>query len=158
MQLLNFKVTLNPSNEGGIRNNGTGILLVHSRRVGFELLDSPRKIKFKGRPIAIRPGRIMENKETELLEKTPYIDPSAEEQRQAVADKLLEIGNLRIDQVQIGVFYRPLLSTPKVPRKFSVEWSEGGDNFHAWAGLESDNSLLRVLAGHFPTFRVCILR
>lgn len=77
------------------------------------------------------------------LDKTPYLDPDIEEERQRTI-RALDV-HLRIDKVQIGLFYRP---SPGAGREFSIEW-EGSfiDKSLGWLSWEYEHKLMRVRIG-----------
>lgn len=77
------------------------------------------------------------------LDKTPYINPDIEEERQ---QKMRELDvHLRVDKVQMGLFYR---QTPGANRSFSIEW-EGSlvDRSLGWLSWEYEHQLMRVRVG-----------
>jgi RNA-dependent RNA polymerase len=82
------------------------------------------------------------------LDKTPYLDPDIEEERQTKI-RLLNDANFRVDKVQIGLFYQP---SPGKNRNFSIEW-EGSfmDKSLGWLFWEYDHKLIRVQIGNRMT-------
>lgn len=146
---INFRVKLNPSKAGGVGNDGSGILTLPTQNIAGKFLswvkDTPlriegKKVKFyrRGQPphgLALQ------------LEKTPYINPDLEEERQ---QKLWDLQDLfRVDAIQFGVFYRPKYpSTPKEPlkpRAFSVEWERKYvSESIGWLGFEYDHKVIRI--------------
>ncbi|KAI0373002.1 RdRP-domain-containing protein [Pilatotrama ljubarskyi] len=147
---VNFRVILNPG-AGGVQNNGSGSLILPSRRIGDRLL---RRVYEEGKPIIIngRKMRLFRGKKApgrglrETLEKTPYLEPDEEEKHE---DKLrrLDIG-LHVDKVQFGVFYRRPEDPMTAPRIFSNEYEISHRN--KGAGLlwfEYDHKLIRIQLG-----------
>lgn len=77
------------------------------------------------------------------LDKTPYLNPDIEEERQS-KNRALDV-HLRVDKVQIGLFYRP---SPGANRNFSVEWEDSfTDKSLGWLFWEYDHKLIRVRLG-----------
>ncbi|KAI0362487.1 RdRP-domain-containing protein [Trametes cingulata] len=147
---INFKVILNPG-AGGVQNNGSGFLILPSRRVGDRLL---KRVYEEGKPIVINgrkmrlfrgkkaPGRALK----ETLEKTPYLEPDEEEKHE---DKLrrLDIG-LHVDKVQFGVFYRRPEDPMTAPRIFSNEYEiSHRDKGAGMLWFEYDHKLIRIQLG-----------
>ena len=146
---MNFEVTVNPSRAGGVCSNGTGVLTVPVEKIGHKLLEylhinpikiDKRKLKF------FREGSPPKGKAL-TLERTPYVDPDIEEEREKKL-RALE-ARLRVDIVQFGIFYRPRYPSkddePLHPRAFSVEW-EGNYVKHSigWLTFEYDHKLIRI--------------
>jgi RNA-dependent RNA polymerase len=148
-RLINFQVKLNKNPAGGVRSDGTGTLTVPSEKIGSKLLDhlyhnplkiDKRKLKFfrEGPPpkgVAL------------TLEKTPYVNPDLEEEREKKLRSLE--ARLRVDIVQFGTFYRPTYPSSKdedlPPRAFSIEW-EGNyvKRSIGWLTFEYDHKLIRI--------------
>jgi RNA-dependent RNA polymerase len=159
--LTNFQVKLNINPAGGVRSNGTGTLIVPTKKIGNKLLEhlrhNPLKIDKKklrffrdGGP----PKRL-----ALTLEKTPYANPDLEEERE---EKLLALeGRLRVGIVQFGIFYQPKYPSkddePLRPRAFSIEW-EGDYVKHSsgWLTFDSeyDHKLIRITVSLDPQFIV----
>ena len=77
------------------------------------------------------------------LDKTPYVDPDIEEERQKTI-RALNV-HLRIDNIQVGLFYRP---SPNAGRNFSIEWECSlTDNSIGWLSWEYEHKLIRVRIG-----------
>jgi RNA-dependent RNA polymerase len=77
------------------------------------------------------------------LDKTPYVDPDIEAERQ-VKMRALDV-QLRVDKVQIGLFYRP---EPTANRCFSVEWEASyTDKSIGWLYWEYEHKLIRIQIG-----------
>ena len=148
-RLINFQVKLNQNPAGGVRSDGTGTLTIPSEKIGNKLLEhlrnnplkiDKRKLKFfrEGGPSK---GLAL------TLEKTPYVNPDLEDEREK---KLLALeARLRVDIVQFGIFYRPTYPSkddePLRPRAFSIEW-EGNYVKHSigWLTFEYDHKLIRI--------------
>ncbi|THG97697.1 hypothetical protein EW026_g4356 [Hermanssonia centrifuga] len=148
-RLINFKVTLNRSQ--GVQNDGSGLLILPSRTVAQKLLKyvygQGKAILVKDRKIHFqKSGRKPDPRTTETLEKTPYLDPEIEEEREAKLEKL-DVG-LHVDKLQIGVFYRMPEDPPNASRLFSNEFEFS--HRHKGAGLlhiEYDHKLIRLQLG-----------
>ncbi|KAI0647398.1 RdRP-domain-containing protein [Trametes meyenii] len=154
---VNFKVTLNPG-IGGVRNNGSGSLILPNRKVGDKLL---KRVYEEGKPVIVNgrrmrlfrakkmPGRGLR----ETLEKTPYLEPDEEEKHEEKLCKL-DLG-LHVDKVQFGVFYRPPDAPMTSPRIFSNEYEISHRN--KGAGLlwfEYDHKLIRIQVGDRMTEQI----
>jgi len=82
------------------------------------------------------------------LDKTPYLDPDIEEERQKKI-RFLTDHLLRIDKVQFGLFYRP---SPAKGRCFSIEWEGSFTNKSiGWLSWEYEHKLIRVQIGNRMT-------
>ena len=103
-----------------------------------------KKLKFF--PAATKPAFAL----AMTLDKTPYIDPDIEEERQEKIRKL-DV-SLRVDKVQFGLFYRPPLG---VTRNFSVEWEGFANKSLVWLFWEYDHKLIRVRIGDPMTEQTC---
>ena len=156
-RLINFQVKLNKNPAGGVRSDGTGTLTVPSEKIGNRLLEhlynnplkiGNRKLKFFREGVPLK-GLAL------TLEKTPYVNPDLEEEREK---KLLALdARLRVDIVQFGIFYRPKYplkdDEPLRPREFSIEW-EGNYVRHSigWLTFEYDHKLIRITVSLDPQF------
>ncbi|KAI0822735.1 RdRP-domain-containing protein [Trametes gibbosa] len=147
---VNFKVMLNPG-AGGVQNNGSGSLILPSRKIGDRLL---KRVYEEGKHIVIndRKLRLFRTKKpprrglTDTLEKTPYLEPDEEEKRE---DKLrrLDLG-LHVDKVQFGVFYRSPQDPMTAPRIFSSEYEVSHrDKGAGLLWFEYDHKLIRIQLG-----------
>ena len=160
-RLINFQVKLNKNPAGGVRSDGTGTLTVPSEKIGNKLLEHlrhdplkidnwKRKLKFF-REAAPPKGLAL------TLEKTPYVNPDLEEEREKKL-RALE-ARLRVDIVQFGTFYRPEYPSKDderlEPRAFSIEW-EGNYVKHSigWLTFEYDHKLIRITVSLDPQFIV----
>lgn len=81
------------------------------------------------------------------LDKTPYLDPDIEAERQ---DKIRKLGvRHRVDKIQIGLFYR---RSPGASRNFSVEWEDSFiENSLAWLSWEYQHKRIRLQIGNPAT-------
>lgn len=143
----NFRVTLNPG-VGGVRNNGSGFLILPNRRLGDRLL---KRVYEEGKPITIngRKLRLFRSKRPpgrglrETLEKTPYLEPDEEEKREEKINRL-DLG-LHVDKVQFGVFYRGPEQPMTAPRVFSNEYEiSHRDKGAGFLWFEYDHKLIRI--------------
>ena len=148
-RLLNFQVQLNLNPAGGVRSDGTGTLTIPSEKLGNKFLDYVYNTPLK---IDKRKLKFFRKEDPEkwlalTLEKTPYVSPDLEEER----DRKLRAldSRLRVDIVQFGIFYRPNYPSkdgePLQPRAFSIEW-EGNyvKNSIGWLAFEYDHKLIRI--------------
>ncbi|KAF8893574.1 RNA dependent RNA polymerase-domain-containing protein [Infundibulicybe gibba] len=153
-RVINFRVRLNPSKLGGLRNDGTGTLTVPSREIGGRLLrwieETPIRIGKK--KIRIFRSRNEPHKGVTLtLAKTPYINPDLEEEREKILWALQE--KLRVNAIQVGMLHRskyPSTASERLqPRSFSVEWEHlCVTEDIAWLQFEYDHKLIRIVVGN----------
>ncbi|KAI0780590.1 RdRP-domain-containing protein [Trametes elegans] len=147
---VNFRVLLNPG-AGGVQNNGSGSLILPNRKIGDRLM---RRVYEDGKPVVIngRKLRLFRGKKPpgrglrETLDKTPYLEPDEEEERE---DKLrrLDLG-LHVDKVQFGVFYRQPQDRMTAPRIFSNEFEiSHRDKGAGLLWFEYDHKLIRIQLG-----------
>lgn len=122
---INFKVQLNRG-PGGVRNDGTGTLTLPSPRVGdkfMKLLYRYKKltVSVQGKKLGFRKtNKPIDHKVSQILDKTPYIQPELEEKREEKLAKL-DVA-LHIHKVQIGVLYLRFEDPPSAHRRFSTEY------------------------------------
>ena len=79
----------------------------------------------------------------ETLDKTPYLPPEIEEEREQILDKL----NVRlyVDKLQFGVFYRKAEDSMQASRRFSNEYELSYRNKSAGLlHIEHDHKLIRI--------------
>ena len=158
---INFQVKLNKNPAGGVRSDGTGTLTLPSEKIGNKLLEhlhhTPLKIDNKKLKF-FREGAPPKGLAL-TLEKTPYVNPDLEEEREKKL-RALE-ARLRVDIVQFGTFYRPKYPSKDdellVPRAFSIEW-EGNYVKHSigWLTFEYDHKLIRITVSPDPRFIVSV--
>ena len=155
---LNFKVVLKPGH-GGLRNNTTGTLTLHSKALGRTFLGwlrGPPKnhISVTGRRIRIVATDAIPPQDVIMtLEKAPYVEPDREEGRQRILDELNR--DIRVDEVQFGVLC-PNTGPKPGPRNFSIECK---DNYTtrglAKLKFEWEHKLIRVTVGSQFWFPYC---
>lgn len=149
---VNFRVSLNQNKTGGVRNDGTGTLILPSVELGNHFLrrvHNPRHVVvLKGKRLKFvaqhrpPPRHIVD----ELL-KTPFINPDTEKERLSILWALKS--RLRVDIVQFGYFYRDKYPTRPhhrlAPRVFSIEWELlcEQDNV-AWLELDYDHQQIAI--------------
>ncbi|OSX65461.1 hypothetical protein POSPLADRAFT_1134844 [Postia placenta MAD-698-R-SB12] len=156
---VNFQVKLNPGH-GGVQNNGTGKLILGSRKIGDKFLkwlhDDGNEVRINTRKMRFFRSKSKPAQGLALtLEKTPYLDPDIEEEREQKLEKL-DVG-LHVDIVQFGVFYRRKGSPKSVPRAFSTELEISHED--KGAGLlwfEYDHKLIRVQMGDKMTEEIAL--
>ncbi|KAF8151715.1 RNA dependent RNA polymerase-domain-containing protein [Crassisporium funariophilum] len=162
---INFRVELGSDQASGVRNDGTGTLTVPTEKIAHKFLDyvnndpikiEKKKIKFfkRGQPSPWLAA---------TLQKTPYVNPDKEEERQ---EKLAKLDStLRVAIVQFGVFHRPKYPTRSEealsPRDFSIEWERDYvKDSCAWITVDYDHKLIRMTLGDELTekdgYDVCI--
>ncbi|KAI6013233.1 RNA dependent RNA polymerase-domain-containing protein [Pisolithus marmoratus] len=149
-RLPNFKVTLNPDDRGGVRNNGTGALTL-TTAIGAEFLALYNQgnitAMVDGRQLVFHPsGRPVDAGLEMTLERAPFIDPDIAQERQKKIDALQD--RFCVCKVQIGTFYRPDNAGPCDSRAFSIEWeTDLKQRSMAWLKFEYDHKLMRVEIG-----------
>lgn len=142
----NFDVELNKS--FGLQNNGTGILTLPDRQVGQKLVKMYRQkalsIEVHGKKIFFHiSGKRPMRKKAEILDKTPYLPPDTEEEREKILEKLNE--RLYVDKLQFGVFYRRADDSTKTSRRFSNEYELSHcDKSAGILYIEYDRKLIRI--------------
>ncbi|KAG2366052.1 RNA dependent RNA polymerase-domain-containing protein [Suillus spraguei] len=151
-RLINFRVTLEKNECGGVRNKGFGSLRLPSKDVGLKfrrLVDGEDGITIKvgkKRLKFIPTTKHIPNNLLVTLAKAPYVDPDIAQKRQEKIDALSSY--FRIAKVQIGIFYRPKDATPSDPRAFSAEWQCNlSDTGLGWLNFEYEHKLIRAKVG-----------
>ncbi|THH11989.1 hypothetical protein EW145_g298 [Phellinidium pouzarii] len=164
-QLINFQVVLGGSEFQ--RHNGTGTLIIPSRKMGQLLLtkaangdvspviDSRRS--GRSRRILMRESNHRPSKGIlETLKKVSYQDPSVDRDRD---DKLLELSaSLRVDKLQFGVWLQnppqqlcpglQLQNSARCRMTFAVEWEKDYTAIgNAQLSLELEHKLIRIQLG-----------
>ncbi|KAI0672875.1 RdRP-domain-containing protein [Trametes maxima] len=133
---VNFKVTLNPG-IGGVRNNGSGSLILPDRKVGDKLL---KRVYEQGKPVIIngRKMRLFRAKKMpgrglrETLDKTPYLEPDEEEKHE-----------------------EKLYASMTAPRIFSNEYEiSHRDRGAGLLWFEYDHKLIRIQVGDKMTEQI----
>ncbi|KAI0703549.1 RdRP-domain-containing protein [Cytidiella melzeri] len=150
---INFDVQLNKSH--GVQNNGTGILILPSRSVGQKLV---KLCKTKSLSVSVKGKKVYftisskkpYRKKAQTLEKTPYLPPEIEEEREEKLQKL-DVG-LHVDKLQFGIFYRKPHDPPDASRRFSNEYELSYKNRSAgYLEIEYDHKLIRIKLGNAMT-------
>ncbi|KAG2067060.1 RdRP-domain-containing protein, partial [Suillus decipiens] len=150
-RLINFRVTLEKNECGGVRNKGFGSLRLPSKDVGLKfrrLVDGEDGITIKvgkKRLKFIPANKPIPSSALVTLAKAPYVDPDIAQKRQEKIDALSSY--FRIAKVQIGIFYRPKDATPSDPRAFSVEWQIDLLGGLGWLNFEYEHKLIRAKVG-----------
>ena len=143
-RLLNFRVKLDMSDKGGIRNKGTGTLTLPIKKSGYKFLDyiESKPIKMEGRKLGFSSGKNPSSKVVRILAKTPYVSPKVEKAHQDTL-RALE-GPIRVDVLQFGVFYCD--EYPCEIPSFSIEWERRYNGSASYANLsfEYNGRLLRI--------------
>ncbi|KAK0463788.1 RNA dependent RNA polymerase-domain-containing protein [Desarmillaria tabescens] len=153
---LNFKVELNPSKMGGVRNDGTGILQLPTEAIGRKFLGWAKEtpIRIENKKIRVYPKGHARNYVALTLQRTPFVNPDIEEEWE---DKCRQLDlRIRIDAVQFGAYYRPSYPTsPKqrlASRAYSIEWERDyAMNSAAWLKFEYKHKLIRITLGNETT-------
>lgn len=144
----NFEVELKQGH--GLRNDGTGILTLPDRQVGQKLVKLSRQralsIEVKGKRVFCHiSGKRPMRKKTEALDKTPYLPPEIEEEREQILEKL-DV-RLYVDKVQFGVFYRNADDSVQASRRFSNEYElSHKDKSAGILHIEYEHKLIRIKA------------
>lgn len=82
----------------------------------------------------------------ESLLKTPYIDPTLEEERAVLVGRIGQIG-IVLDAIQFGVYYRRPDDPPESNRRFSNEYEiRRTDTFAGKLCFDYNHKLLRIEA------------
>ncbi|KAG2355838.1 RNA dependent RNA polymerase-domain-containing protein [Suillus spraguei] len=150
-RLINFSVTLEKNECGGVRNKGFGSLRLPSMDVGLKfrrLVDGEDGITIKvgkKRLKFIPANKHIPNSALVTLAKAPYVDPDIAQKRREKIDALSSA--FRIAKVQIGTFYRPQDTRPSDPRAFSVEWQFDLLDGLGWLNFEYEHKLIRAKVG-----------
>lgn len=86
-------------------------------------------------------------KKAQTLEKTPYLPPEIEEEREEKLQKL-DVG-LHVDKLQFGIFYRQPGDPSESSRRFSNEYELSHNNRSAGLlQIEYDHKLIRIKASN----------
>ncbi|KAG1890753.1 RNA dependent RNA polymerase-domain-containing protein [Suillus subluteus] len=150
-RLINFRVTLEKNECGGVRNKGFGSLQLPSKDVGLKfrrLVDGEDGVTIKvgkKRLKFIPTTKHIPNDMLVTLAKAPYVDPDIAQKRQEKVDALSS--DFRIALLQIGTFYRPQGASPSDPRAFSVEWQSNLLDGLGWLNFEYEHKLIRAKVG-----------
>lgn len=174
---INFRVTLEKNECGGVRNKGFGSLRLPSKDVGLKfrrLVDGEDgvtiKVGKKRLKFAPTNNHIPSNMLVTLT-KAPYVDPDIAQKRQEKIDSLssdfriakVQIGMLQVSSytflpvafgsyelIFLGIFYRPECAGPLDPRTFSVEWQSNllRVNELGWLNFEYEHKLIRAKVWH----------
>ncbi|KAF5373803.1 hypothetical protein D9758_000837 [Tetrapyrgos nigripes] len=157
-QKINFAVKVNPNKAGGLRNDGTGVLTLPTPSIGYRFLDYVKDTPFKmdTRKIKFFPSREKPGSSFALsLQKSAYIDPDIEEQRQEKIANLQDA--IRVDIIQFGIYFRRP-SRPGEPlksREYSTEWQRDyAKESTAWLRFEYDHKLMRIELGNPMTEQI----
>ncbi|KAG7448123.1 RdRP-domain-containing protein [Guyanagaster necrorhizus] len=153
---LNFKVKLNPSKMGGVRNDGTGFLQLPTEAIGRKFLRWAKEtpIRIEGKKIKVYGKGHIRDYEALTLQRTPFVNPDIEEEWK---DKCRQLDlRIRVDAVQFGAYYRPSYPTsPKqklASRVYSIEWERDyAVNSAAWLKFEYEHKLIRITLGNETT-------
>ncbi|KAK0228867.1 RNA dependent RNA polymerase-domain-containing protein [Armillaria fumosa] len=153
---LNFKVLLNPSKMGGVRNDGTGILQLPTEAIGRKFLHWAKEtpIRIQNKKIKMYPRGATYHDVALTLQRTPFVNPDIEEEWE---DKCRQLDvRIRVDVVQFGAYYRPSYPTsPKqrlASRAYSIEWERDyAVNGAAWLKFEYEHKLIRITLGNETT-------
>ncbi|KAF9526951.1 RNA dependent RNA polymerase-domain-containing protein [Crepidotus variabilis] len=145
-RLINFRVKLHPSDAGGVRNNGTGSLVIPKEPIGQKFLKYVRAdpIKIDGKNLKFFASGKPSTALATTLAKTPYVDPDLEEER---SEKIRALeGEIRVDRVQFGTFYRETYNGSRA-RCFSVEWQREYIESYASLSFDYDHKQLHLKLG-----------
>jgi RNA-dependent RNA polymerase len=145
---INFRVKVNPSPAGGVRNDGTGTLTLPTVPIGYRFLDyvKEKPLKLDSKKIKFSPSKEKPAHNTALsLQKTPFISPDKEEERQKKIAELQDA--IRVDIIQLGIFFRRPSKVGEAlkSREYSIEWQRDyARDSTAWLRFEYDHKLLRI--------------
>lgn len=142
-----MKVELNTGE--GISNNGTGVVVLHDATIARKFVnlanhEKEYAVKVMGKKLHFYTStRAPSQSLKATLEKTPYLNPDIEEEREIKLGKL-DVG-LHVDKVQFGVFYRNPNSPPGASRLFSNEFEMSYARKSAGLlHIEYDHKLIRI--------------
>ncbi|KAI0064493.1 RdRP-domain-containing protein [Artomyces pyxidatus] len=147
----NFKVRLNESEIGRL-HNGSAILTLPTRKLGDRLSDWLREPKNGIRVLKrtlkfYRTNKVVNTGAKHNLEKSLYIGPEKEQERQKIVHALQE-SRLRIDKVQFGVWYKPPLAPPNSGRAFSVEYERDcSERSSGYLEISYDHKAIKIELG-----------
>ncbi|KAF8635589.1 hypothetical protein AX15_000237 [Amanita polypyramis BW_CC] len=148
---LNFKVKLDYPEDGGTRHLSTGTIIV-PREVAQKFI-----AYVKANPIKLDENKLKfyikgpaRSRESEIVPKTPFIDPGIQEEHQEILWQLDEA--LRVNAVQFGILFRETYpssdSERPTTRSYSIEWEHDAvKGSVAYLRFEYDHKLMRVTIG-----------
>ncbi|KAH9850349.1 RdRP-domain-containing protein [Lenzites betulinus] len=152
----NFKVEFREPGPGSLPTDGTAVLIVADRKLGDDFFRwvcmKGHSVKVNGRKLWFsrsekRPPRRL----VESLSKTPYIDPTQEEERELLVSRIRGIGII-LDAIQFGVYFRYPDDPPTSNRRFSNEYEIcRADTFSGQLCLDYNNKVLRIEMGNSVT-------
>ncbi|KAK0200422.1 RdRP-domain-containing protein [Desarmillaria ectypa] len=147
-RLFNFKVILNLNKKMGVRNDGTGMVLLPTKEIGNKFYSWA-----KATPIQIQGKKIRVGRRSDLLPgdawalpRMPFIDPALDDEYEDKCQKLQ--GQIRVDAVQFGVLHYP--SYPTSPnsrpalREYSIDWES---ECTAWLTFEYAYKAIYITLG-----------
>ncbi|KAI1796889.1 RdRP-domain-containing protein [Ganoderma leucocontextum] len=124
-RLINFEVTLEPSNDG-LQNNGRGILTLPDKVTGERFYKwvttrgngvyvNNRKLWFGRSQERVRWGLV------EALKRMPYLDPKEQAEREEKLKRIRQM-HINIDAIQFGIYFHRPGDTTTARRCFSNEF------------------------------------
>lgn len=135
---------------GGVQNNGSGTLVLPSHKIGDKLIkwmnSRSHKITVNGTNLRLHRSPKFKThllQVAQTLEKTPYLDPDIEEEREKTLHTL-DVG-ISVAKVQFGVYYRALDAKPSSSRTFSNEYDISyRDKSAGIVSFEYEHKLIRI--------------
>ncbi|KAI0635910.1 RdRP-domain-containing protein [Trametes polyzona] len=153
---INFQVQFREEGPGSLPNNGHAVVIVPDRRFGDDFLRSAfrrgNQVKVNGRRLWLSKGQKRPPRGlVETLDKTPYIDPTQEEEREALLGRIGQIGII-LDAIQFGVYFRFPDDPPTANRRFSNEYEiRRSDTFSGKLCFDYNYKVLRIEMGNCVT-------
>ncbi|KAI0649133.1 RdRP-domain-containing protein [Trametes meyenii] len=141
---------------GSLPNNGTAVLILPYRGLGdqfFRWATRPgNRVSVQGRKLWLKisdkrpPRRLLE-----VLHKTPYIDPTAQEERGSRLERIRRL-DVALDAIQFGVYFQCPDDPPGANRRFSNEYEiRREDTVSGRLCLDYNHKLLRIEMGNSVT-------
>ncbi|OSD06554.1 RdRP-domain-containing protein [Trametes coccinea BRFM310] len=153
---INFDVEFRNPGPGSLPNDGTAVLILPDRALGrafFRWAIRPEnRIRIRGRKVYLQEGDKPPRRRTiQVLHKTPFIDPTIEEEREARNYRIGQIG-IVIDAIQFGVYFRRPDDPPTANRVFANEYEiRRMDTFSGRLCLDYDHKMMRIEMGNCVT-------
>ncbi|KAI0775229.1 RdRP-domain-containing protein [Trametes elegans] len=149
---INFEVVFRKPGPGSMANNGTAVLIIPDRTLADRFLRwailRENRILVQGRKVWLsKSNKRPFEWQVQALNRTPYIDPAADEEREA---RLSRIGRIDIilDAIQFGVYFLHPGDSAMANRMFSNEYEiRREDTFSGRLCLDYDRKLLRIEMG-----------
>ncbi|KAI0671718.1 RdRP-domain-containing protein [Trametes maxima] len=164
-RLVNFEIEFRdpitgrnvPSNgPGSLPNNGTAVLILPNRNLGDRFFRWATRhgngISVQRRKLWLKIGdKKPPRRLLEVLNKTPFIDPAAQEERGARLERIRHL-DVSLDAIQFGVYFQCPDDPPGANRRFSNEYEIcREDTVSGKLCLDYDHKLFRIEMGNSVT-------